>query len=86
MAAEEEADEVTRIQILGTGCPKCKALTANAEAAAKEVGVDAVVEKVTEIQEILKFGVMITPALVIDGHVKSAGKLLSVEEIRKLLE
>lgn len=75
-----------RIQVLGTGCPKCKLLTANAEAAVKALGVDATVEKVEKIADIMKFGVMMTPALVLDGQVKSAGKVLSTEEIGKLLE
>lgn len=75
-----------RIQVLGTGCPKCKLLTANAEAAVKALGVDATVEKVEKIADIMKFGVMMTPALVVDGQVKSAGKVLSTEEIGKLLE
>lgn len=74
-----------RIQVLGTGCPKCKTLTANAEAAVKALGVEATVEKVEKIADIMKFGVMITPALVVDGQVKSAGKVLSVEDITKLL-
>ena len=74
-----------KIQILGTGCPKCKMLTANAEAAVKALGVDATVEKVEKIADIMKFGVMMTPALVVDGQVKSAGKVLSTEEIGKLL-
>ena len=74
-----------KIQILGTGCPKCKTLTANAEAAVKALGVEATVEKVEKIAEIMKFGVMMTPALVVDGQVKSAGKVLSTEEIGKLL-
>jgi small redox-active disulfide protein 2 len=74
-----------RIQVLGTGCPKCKMLTANAEAAVKALGVEATVEKVEKIADIMKFGVMITPALVVDGVVKSAGKVLSSEEIRKFL-
>ena len=74
-----------RIQVLGTGCPKCKTLTANAEAAVKALGIDATVEKVEKIADIMKFGVMMTPALVIDGQVKSAGKVLSAEEIGKLL-
>lgn len=73
------------IQVLGTGCPKCKTLAANAEAAAKALGLDATVEKVEKIADIMKFGVMTTPALVIDGKVRSAGKALGVEEIRKLL-
>ena len=75
-----------RIQVLGTGCPKCKLLSANAEAAVKALGVDATVEKVEKIADIMKFGVMMTPALVVDGQVKSAGKVLSAEDIRKFLE
>jgi small redox-active disulfide protein 2 len=75
-----------RIQVLGTGCPKCKMLTANAEAAVKALGVEATIEKVEKIQDILKFGVMTTPALVVDGQVKSAGRVLSAEDIRKFLE
>lgn len=75
-----------RIQVLGTGCPKCKTLMANAEAAVKELGVEATIEKVEKIQDILKFGVMTTPALVVDGQVKSAGRVLSAEDIRKFLE
>ena len=74
-----------RIQVLGTGCPKCKMLAANAEAAAQALGVAATVEKVEKITEIMKFGVMMTPALVVDGQIKSAGKALSVEEIKKFL-
>jgi small redox-active disulfide protein 2 len=74
-----------KIQILGTGCPKCKALTQNAEAAAKEMGIEYKIEKVTEINEIMKFGVMMTPALVIDGHVKVVGKVLSPEQIKAML-
>ena len=75
-----------KIQILGTGCPKCKMLTANAEMAVKTLGVEATVEKVEKIADIMKFGVMMTPALVVDGQVKSAGKVLSAEDIRKFLE
>ena len=74
-----------RIQILGTGCAKCRALAANAEAAVKAAGVEASVEKVDQLAEIMKFGVMVTPALVVDGAVKSAGKVLSAEEIQKML-
>jgi small redox-active disulfide protein 2 len=74
-----------RIQILGTGCPKCKTLLANAEAAVKAAGVEATVEKVDQLADIMKMGVMITPALAVDGVVKSAGKVLSPEEIRKFL-
>jgi small redox-active disulfide protein 2 len=74
-----------KIQILGTGCPKCKALTQNAETAAKEMGIECQIEKVTEINEIMKFGVMMTPALVIDGQVKVVGKVLSPEQIKAML-
>jgi small redox-active disulfide protein 2 len=74
-----------KVQILGTGCPKCKLLTANAEEPIKALGVDAQVEKVDRIQDIIRFGVMITPALVVDGQVKCAGKVLSVDEIRTML-
>jgi len=73
------------IQILGTGCPKCKALAANAEAAAKALGIEYTIEKVTDITEIMKFGVMMTPALVVDGQVKVAGKVPNADEIRKML-
>ncbi len=74
-----------KIQILGTGCPKCHALTANAEQAVKELGIVAQIEKVEKIQDIMKFGVMITPALAVDGQVKSAGKVLSADGIKKFL-
>ena len=74
-----------KIQILGTGCPKCKTLTANAEAAVKVLGIEATVEKVEKIADIMKFHVMMTPALVVDGQVKSAGKVLSSEDIKKFL-
>ena len=70
-----------KIQILGTGCPKCKLLFANAEAAVKSAGLEAQIEKVEKIVDIMKFGVMTTPALVVDGKVKSAGKVLRSEEI-----
>ena len=75
-----------KIQILGTGCPKCKMLTANAEAAVKALGVEATIEKVEKIVDIMKFGVMTTPSLVVDGQVKSAGRVLGAEDIRKFLE
>jgi small redox-active disulfide protein 2 len=75
-----------KIQILGTGCPKCKALTANAEAAVKALGIEVQIEKVDKIQDIMKFGVMMTPALVVDGQVKSVGKVLSAADIEALLK
>ena len=74
-----------KIQILGTGCPKCKKLSENAEAAAKALGLEYELVKVTEINEIMKFGVMMTPALAVDGEVKSVGKVLPVDEIKKVL-
>ncbi|MBN1942875.1 MAG: TM0996/MTH895 family glutaredoxin-like protein [Phycisphaerae bacterium] len=74
-----------KLQILGTGCPKCKKLAENAEAAAKAAGVEIELVKVTDIHEIMKFGVMMTPAMVIDGVVKVAGKVPDVEAIQKLL-
>ena len=74
-----------KIQILGTGCPKCKLLFANAEAAVKSSGIEAQLEKVEKIAEIMKFGVMSTPALVVDGQVKSVGKVLSSDDIQKHL-
>ena len=74
-----------KIQILGTGCSKCETLTHNAEAAVKELGIDCEVEKVTDIDQILLFGVMMTPALAIDGEVKSSGKALTSDEIKKFL-
>jgi len=73
------------IQILGMGCPKCNKLAENAEAAAKELGLQYTVEKVTDIEEIMKFGVMMTPALVVNGEVKLVGKAPPVTDIKKLL-
>ncbi|MGI5817036.1 MAG: thioredoxin family protein [Armatimonadota bacterium] len=75
-----------KVQILGTGCPKCKKLAANAEEAIANAGVDAQIEKVEKLTEIMNFGVMSTPALAIDGEVKSAGKVLSAEQIQQILE
>ena len=74
-----------KIQILGTGCPKCKKLAENAEAAAKELGIEYDIEKVTDINEMMKFGVMITPALVVDGLVKVVGKVPPQDDIKQLL-
>ena len=74
-----------RIQVLGPGCTNCKQLHKNTMAAVMEANVEADVEKVEDIAVIMKFGVMVTPALVIDGVVKSSGKVLSVAEIKKLI-
>jgi len=76
---------MTKLQILGTGCPKCKKLAENTEAAAKELGLDYEMEKVTDIIQITAFGVMMTPALVVDGEVKAVGKVPSVDEIKAML-
>lgn len=76
---------MTLIQILGTGCPKCEKLKKNAEEAVKLAGKEALVEKVTDIGQITSFGVMMTPALAIDGQVKAVGKVLSPQEIQKFL-
>ena len=73
-----------KIQILGTGCPKCQQFAANAREAVGNAGIDAEVEKVENITEIMAFGVMMTPALAIDGQVKSVGKVLSADEIEEL--
>ncbi len=75
-----------KIQILGTGCAKCKKLAENAEIAAKELQLDFELVKVTDITEIMKFGVMMTPALALDGQVKIVGKVPSPEEIRNILK
>lgn len=75
-----------KIQILGTGCPKCKKLAKNAEAAAKELGIEYELEKVTDINEIIKMGVVMTPAMVVDGEVKIVGKAPAVEEIKESLK
>jgi small redox-active disulfide protein 2 len=75
-----------KIQILGTGCPKCKQLSQHAEEAVQALGLDAEIEKVTQINDIMAFGVMITPALAVNGNVKSSGKVLSVEEIKGMLQ
>jgi small redox-active disulfide protein 2 len=74
-----------KIEILGTGCPKCKKLIEQVEEAIKELGIFAEIAKVTDINDIMNYGVMMTPALAIDGKVKSAGKVLSKEEIKKLI-
>ena len=76
---------MTRVQVLGTGCAKCAKLKEHADAAVSELGIDASVEKVEDIVEITNFGVMMTPALAVDGQVKVVGKVPSVEEIKGYL-
>ncbi|MBN2242263.1 MAG: TM0996/MTH895 family glutaredoxin-like protein [Acidobacteria bacterium] len=75
-----------KIQILGTGCAKCMKLTETAEAAAKELGLDFEIEKITDIKEIMKFGVMMTPGLAVDGNVKVVGRVPSTDEVKALLK
>ncbi len=75
-----------KIQILGTGCPKCRKLAENAEAAAKELGIEYEIEKITDLDKIAEYGVMMTPALAIEGKVKSAGKVLSANEVKEFLD
>ena len=75
-----------KVQILGTGCPKCKKLTENADTAAKELGIEYEIEKVSDINDIINFGVMMTPGLAVDGEVKVAGKVVSIEEIKELIK
>jgi len=75
-----------KLQILGTGCPKCAQLAANAEAAAQALGIEYEIEKVTQINEIMKFGAMVTPALAVDGQVKVGGKVAEPEEIKAWLQ
>ena len=74
-----------KLQILGTGCPKCKKLAENAETAAKALGIEYTIEKITDINEIMKFGVMLTPALAVDGVVKVVGKVPEAKEIESML-
>ena len=74
-----------KLQILGVGCAKCKTLAENARKAIADAGIEAEIEKVEDIKEIMKFNILMTPGLVIDGEVKAAGRVLSPEEIKKLL-
>jgi small redox-active disulfide protein 2 len=74
-----------KLQILGTGCPKCKKLTELTDAAAQELGLDYDLEKVTDINAIMQMGVMMTPALAVDGQVKVSGKVPSAEDTKALL-
>jgi len=74
-----------KLQVLGTGCPKCAKLAANAESAARELGIEYELVKVTDINEIMTFGVMVTPALAVDGEVKAVGKVPDAETIKGML-
>ena len=75
-----------KVQVLGTGCPKCKALEKNVREAVAELGIDAEVVKVDDMDDIMDMGVMITPALGIDGDVKSSGKVLTVDSVKAFLQ
>ena len=75
-----------KLQILGTGCPKCQKLAERIEQAAQEMGIAYEIEKVTDINQIIDFGVMMTPGLVVDGRVKVAGKVPNVEDLKTILE
>jgi len=75
----------TKLQILGTGCPKCKLLTEHAERAAQELGLDFEVEKVTDFDRILEFGIVATPALVVDGEIKVFGHVPTTARIKETL-
>lgn len=74
-----------KLQILGTGCAKCIRLAANTEAAARRAGIECEIEKVTDVNQIMKYGVMMTPALAVDGEVKFVGKVPSVKDIKAVL-
>lgn len=73
------------IKVLGTGCDKCKNLEANAKEAIRELGIEASIEKIEDLVQIMKYGVMSTPGLVINDKVRSVGKVLKVDEIKKLI-
>jgi small redox-active disulfide protein 2 len=80
-----EAIPVKCIQVLGAGCPTCEKLRRNAEAAVRELGIEATVEKVSDMGQIIALGALMTPALVVDGEVKAVGNVPSPKEIKKLL-
>ena len=73
------------IKVLGSGCTNCKKLEENTKKAVESLGIDATIEKVTDIKDIMSYGVMKTPALVVDGKVKIMGRVVSSEEIKKYL-
>ena len=75
-----------KIKVLGSGCPNCKVLEANTKKAAEEMKIKVSIEKVTDITKIMEYGVMSTPALVVDENVVSYGKVLTSEEIKKFLK
>ena len=85
LALKAKGKDMKKLQILGTGCPKCKKLAENTEAAAKALGIEYTIEKVTDINEIMKMGVMMTPALAVDGQLKVVGKVPDSEAIKAFL-
>ena len=85
METEPKGGFMRIIQVLGTGCPNCNMLAARAHVAAKQLGIEYELEKVTEIDRISQFGVVVTPALVVDGDVKVSGKVPSVDEMKEML-
>lgn len=84
MGSQEEVD--VKIEILGTGCPKCEQLASNTSEAVRELGLDIEVVKVTDIVEIANRGVMMTPALSVDGEIKLVGRVAGTEEIKTLIQ
>jgi small redox-active disulfide protein 2 len=74
------------IQVLGPGCPNCNKLADQTMMAANDLGLEHYLEKVTDMREIMKFGVMSTPALVVDGVVKVSGRVPTMEELKKMLQ
>lgn len=77
---------MTKIEVLGTGCAKCKRLYANVQEAVKAIGIEAEVVKVDSIDELVERGVMSTPALFIDGKMRMAGKVPTVDELKKIIQ
>ena len=75
-----------KVQVFGLGCPKCRKLEANAKKAIEELGIDAELEKVKDIEKISKAGVMFTPALAVDGKIKCSGEVASLEKVKKWLQ
>ncbi|GAB4313370.1 MAG: thioredoxin family protein [Candidatus Sumerlaeia bacterium] len=75
-----------KIQILGTGCPKCQKLAQAVEEAARQLDLEYELEKVTDIESIMKFGVMMTPALAVDGIVKASGRIPVMSELKQMLQ
>jgi len=74
-----------KLEILGTGCPRCERLAENALLALKELGIEAEVVKVTDLKKMVSYGPLMTPGLVVDGKIKSAGQVLSIQQIKELL-